>query len=210
MRKMLVIFAAAMLVCGAAYAFQEYDFICDGTGNMVMDSPVVYSGVITSGDLAPGTWEITFDDTGWPPVGDPAARWAYLWSYYYSYNPFIFVWKGDFYGGYLILDHTGVGTMVGYADMTFQIPDLNHNGILEFSECLNGVSGVVFMVDEGTGLYSTLCGQGNYEGDYIRECDPEAPDYMLDDLHLVMHLDMEECGMSTDASTWGAVKALFK
>jgi len=210
MRKMLVVFAAALLVAGAAYAFQEYDFVCDGTGNMVMDSPPVYSGLIVSGDLAPGTWQITVDDFDWPPVSDPAARWAYIWSNYYSYNGSQYLWRADFYGGLLDLDHIGVGTMTGYADITFQIPDYNHNGILEYDECYNGFSGVVWVVQEGTGLYSTLCGQGHYEGDYVRECDPGAPDYMTDTLHLIMHLDLEECGMGTDAATWGAVKALFE
>jgi len=210
MRKMLVVFAAALLVAGAANAFQVYDFVCDGTGNMATDSPPIYSGVISSGDLAPGTWQITIDDFDWPSVSDPVARWGYIWDNYYTYNATRFIWRADFYGGTLFLDHTGVGTMRGYADITFQIPDYNHNGILEYDECYDGVSGVLWVVQEGTGLYATLCGQGHYEGDYIRECDPEAPDFMTDTLHLVMHLDLEECGMGTDATSWGAVKALFR
>ena len=75
MRKVLIATAAVLLLAGVASAQVTYSFHCAGTGNMVKDSPVVYSGNIDTGDLAPGTWQMVVDDTGWPAVGDDAARW---------------------------------------------------------------------------------------------------------------------------------------
>jgi len=43
----------------------------------------------------------------------------------------------------------------------------------------------------------------------MRDCDDQSATYMLDNVDFNMQLDLNECGMATDASTWGAVKSLF-
>jgi hypothetical protein len=212
MKKVLAAFVVVLLACGAASAFDEYDFNCDGTGNMVLASPVVYSGNIYNGDLNPGTWDITVPDAGWPGTGDPGARWLHIWTTYYVYDPGAYVWTGTFEECDIQLFHTGVGSMRGICDMTFQVQDWNENGILDYDECMDGLSGAVIIIHEGTGAYAELCGQGTYSGYYLRSCDlPESdPDYMGDFVDFRMALWLDECGMSTDQTTWGAVKALFR
>jgi len=211
MKKALVMFAVTLLVAGVAYAQPvHYEFHCAGTGNMVKDSPVIYAGDIDGGDLAPGTWSITVTDGAWPPVGDDAARWDYIWVNYYTYDPGNFIWTGTFGNNGLYLEKTGVGSMTGICDLTFQIIDMNGNGIVEPEECMDGLSGAVIIIQDGTGPYAQLCGQGTYQGFYFRDCDTQSATYMLDNVDFSMYLDLDDCGMATSPSTWSAVKSLFE
>jgi hypothetical protein len=177
---------------------------------MVADSPVIYSGAIDGGDLAPGTWLMDVDDTGWPPTSTPGPRWDYLWTTYYIYDPGPMIWTGTFDNNYLFLEKTGTGTMQGTCDLTFQIIDMDGDGVLDPGECMDGLSGAVIIIQDGTGAYAQLCGQGTYEGFYFRDCDEGSPTYMLDNVDFNMQLDLEDCGMATGPSTWSAVKSLFE
>jgi hypothetical protein len=210
MKKALVVVAVTLLLVGVAAADEHYEFHCYGSGNMAQDSPVIYSGNIDTGDLAPGTWTITVSDAGWPPTSDPVARWNYIFTNYYTYDGGQGIWTGFFDANNLFLDKTGQGTMTGSCDLTFQIIDMNGNGIIDPTECQDGLSGAVIIIDEGTGLYAELCGDGTYEGFYFRDCDEGSPDYMLDNVDFNMTLDCYECAMSADASSWSAVKGLFR
>jgi hypothetical protein len=213
MKKALAITLAVLLISSVAYAFTEYEFTCLGHGNMPVESPVVYHGTITVGALAPGTWSITIPDAGWPSISDPDARWDYIWAHYYAPNYSVQdqIWTATFDNCSIHLTHTGVGTLTGVGDITFQILD-DGNGILDPWECSDGVSGAIIIIHEGTGLYAELCGNGSYSGFYSRSCDlvPGQPDFMYDDVNFVMTLWLEECGMGTETSTWGSVKALFR
>jgi len=213
MKKCFVFFAAAMLVAGMAFAYQTFTFHCDGFGNMVKASPPIYTGGITGPDCAPGTWTMTVPDAGWPGIGNSAARWAHIWSNYYAlhYDDFFCIWTGTF-DAELDIVHTGVGTMNGVCDITFQILDGDCDQIMDPEECSDGLSGAVIIIHEGTGAYAELCGNGSYSGFYTRLCSLPAsdPSFMLDEVHFDMELLLDECGMGTDLSTWGAVKALFR
>lgn len=209
MKRVLALAAATLLVAGVAAAQVHYEFHCAGSGNMVQDSPPAYTGNIDGGDLAPGTWLMQVDDTGWPSIATPALRWDHIWVTYYVYDPGPQIWTGFFDGNYLFLEKTGQGTMQGVCDMTFQIIDLNGNGTLDPEECMDGLSGAVIIIEDGTGIYAHLCGDGTYEGFYFRDCDEVSPTYMLDNVDFNMQLDLEDCGMDTKPATWSAVKALF-
>jgi hypothetical protein len=211
MMRFIAIAGAVLLIAGVAAA-QEYhfEFQCDGVGNMLQDSPPVYTGDIFSGDLAPGSWLIQIDDTGWPGTGDPVARWDYLYLNYYVYDPGPGIWTGTFEDNYLYVEKTGQGSMQGIASMEFQIIDFDYDGVIDPEECIDGLSGAVIIIEDGTGIYATLCGQGTYQGGYDRDCYVANPTYGLDDVWFTMYLDLDECGMATEASTWSAVKSLFK
>jgi hypothetical protein len=210
MRRILIV-GVAVLICAGVAGAQEinYAFGCAGSGNMVKDSPVIYSGTIDTGDLAPGNWTMTIDDAGWPAVGDDAVRWAYIFANYYTYNPSLYVWDGFFQNNLLWLEKTATGTMTGDCDMSLQIIDMNRNGTIEPNECQDGLSGAVIIIEDGTGAYQQLCGDGTYNGSYFRDC-VEGATYMLDNVSFNMQLDLIDCSMSTEASSWSAVKSLFK
>lgn len=210
MKKALVLFAVTLLVASVAYAQVHFEFHCTGSGNMVKNSPVVYSGAIDGGDLAPGTWFIDVDDGAWPPVGDDAVRWDHIWVEYYVYEPGAYIWTGTFDNNDLYLEKTGVGSMQGTCDLTFQIIDMDGDGIVDPEECMDGLSGAVIIIQDGTGPYAQLCGQGTYEGFYFRDCGVGSPTYMLDNVDFNMQLDLDDCGMANSPSTWSAVKSLFE
>lgn len=210
MKKVLVLFAVALMFASVAYSQVHFEFHCTGSGNMVKDSPVIYAGAIDGGDLAPGTWTITVDDLGWDPVGNDALRWDYIWVNYYVYDPGAFIWTGTFDNNHLFLEKTGIGSMQGVCDLTFQLIDMNGNAILDPEECMDGLSGAVIIIQDGTGSYAELCGEGTYEGFYFRDCVVASPTYMLDNVDFNMQLDLEDCAMATGASTWSAVKSLFE
>ena len=100
--------------------------------------------------------------------------------------------------------------MQGTCDLTFQIIDMDGDGVVDPGECMDGLSGAVIIIQDGTGPYAQLCGQGTYEGFYFRDCDTGSPTYMLDNVDFNMQLDLEDCAMATGSSTWSAVKSLFE
>lgn len=215
MKRLLVTVIATLLLVGIAGAQVHFEFHCTGIGNMVQDSPPVYTGNIDGGDLAPGTWTITINEPPdeWPDPGgpdDPNGRWDYLFEHYYVYDPDARTWTGFFQNNDLYLVKTDQGSMTGICDMTFQIIDVNGNGVIDAFECLDGLSGAVIIIQDGTGIYSHLCGDGTYEGSYYRDCTLGSDTYMLDNVSFDMYLDLEDCAMGTEASTWSCVKSLFR
>lgn len=210
MKTFVAFVAALVLAVGLAWADQHLEFHCTGSGNMVINNDPVYSGQIDGGDISPGLWWIEVNDDGWPDASDPNARWAYIWANYYVYDPGSQIWTAFFDDCILDLEHTGVGTMHGSCDMTFQFIDSNGNGILDPDECMDGLSGAVIIIQDGTGAYAHLCGDGTYQGYYMRDCDESSPTWMDDNVAFDMQLDLYECGMATDATTWSAIKGLFR
>jgi hypothetical protein len=212
MKRLVLVFAACLLVAGVASADITVNFFCQGTGNMVADvGSVVYGGQIVGGDLAPGIWSISLDDTGWPV--DPGPRWDYLWNTFYIYSPGSpSVWTATFDAPLLAtrptlyIEQTGVGSMSGVADMRFQFTDWDGDGVLDPDECAgDGLSGIVIIIEDGTGDFASQCGDGTYQGGYTRDCATWA-----DDVQFQMGIDLYECGMATEQASWGAIKALYQ
>ena len=77
---------------------------------------------------------------------------------------------------------------------------------------MDGLSGAVIILHEGTGFYAELCGNGSYSGSYFQSCSlpPSDPNYMRDQVDFYAEILLQECGLGTEQSTWGAVKALFR
>jgi hypothetical protein len=212
MKKLAIIFGACLLLAGAASADITVNFFCLGTGNMVADvGNVVYGGQIVGGDLVPGVWSISIDDTGWPV--DPGPRWDYIWNTFYIYAPGSpSVWTATFDAPLLAtrpvlsIVHTGVGSMAGVADMRFQVTDWDDDGVLDPDECGgDALSGIVIIIEDGTGDYASLCGDGSYQGGYTRDCA-----LFGDDVQFQMSIDLYECGMATQPASWGTIKALYQ
>jgi hypothetical protein len=213
MKRLVLVFAACLLMAGVATADMTVMFFTVGAGNMVADvGSVIYSGQIVGGDLAPGIWSIAIDDTGWPV--DPGPRWDYIWNTFYEYDPAGSppVWTATFDTPLLAtrpelyIEETGVGSMSGVADMRFQVIDWDEDGVLDADECAgDGLSGVVIIIEDGTGYYAALCGDGTYEGGYTRDCGT-----FHDDVQFQMTIDLYGCGMATEPASWGAIKALYQ
>jgi hypothetical protein len=192
----------------------EFDF--DGFGNMILDSPPVYSGDITAGDplVAGGTWWIQIDDTGWPGTGDPAARWDYIFTNYFPYDPYSFSWTASFDGNTLatkpiweIVTLNG-STMGGTLVVQVTISDWDMDGVLDVEERTFGVfSGTLMVMKYGTGDFDVYCGSGAYNGSY-QNADPInwADDYV--EGHCILNLI--DCRVGTEEVSWGAIKSIYR
>lgn len=195
--------------------FMEYDF--EGFGNPVLASPPIYTGEVTGGDLRVypgGTWWIQFDDSAWPPTSDPNVRWDYIFNNYFVYDPGSFSWSAQFDNTNLPqkpvweLQHPANGTMGGTAIVVMTLSDWDLDGTLDPEERTFGsFSGTLLVMKYGTGHFSKYCGAGSYNGT-MQNADPVnfADDYVYG--HCL--LDLIDCSVGVEESSWSALKARFK
>jgi len=84
-----LILILSSMTCPVSAQMQIESFALSGNGSF-MASPPVFSGNITMGTLAPGTFWFRLDDTGW--VTDDLGtsnneRWDFIFSNYFQYDP---------------------------------------------------------------------------------------------------------------------------
>jgi hypothetical protein len=194
--------------------FLEFDF--EGFGNLVLMSPPVYSGDITAGDsrLVGGTWWVQIDDTGWPPVSDPAVRWDYIFTNFFVYNSTYHFWTAVFDQNTLPakptweIDHPTNGTMSGTLIVSSVMTDNDMDGILDVDERMFGTfEGDLMVMKYGTGNFAKYCGQGSYNGAFWND-DPGnwADDYVTG--HCL--LDLINCEIATVPKSWSAIKTIYR
>ena len=217
----VLILAAAMLFCaGSARAqfpdtlFLEFDF--EGFGNLVLNSPAAYSGDVISGDsrILGATWTIEIDDTGWPPVSDPAARWTYIFNTFFVYNPNMFFWTAVFDQNTLpakpewVIDHPVNGTMSGTLVVSSTFSDDNRDGVFDVTERMFGTfEGNLMVMKYGSGQFAKYCGDGAYNGAAFND-DPEnfVDDYVTG--HCI--LDLFNCQIGTQERSWSYIKKMHR
>lgn len=190
----------------------QFDF--EGFGNMVTMSPPVYSGDITDGssEVNGGTWQVSVDDTGWPATSDPETRWNYIFDNYFTYIGY--GWLGEFDGTNLPekpnwnIDHPTNGSMEGTLTLSVIYPDANMNGVLEISERTSGeFSGTMMVMKYGTGYFSKYCGDGSYNGT-LENSDPA--NFVDDFVYGHCNMNLIDCQIDTEASSWSVIKSYFK
>ncbi len=217
----VLILATAMLFCaGSARAqfpdtlFLEFDF--EGFGNLVLNSPAAYSGDVISGDsrILGATWTIEIDDTGWPPVSDPAARWTYIFNTFFVYNPNMFFWTAVFDQNTLpakpewVIDHPVNGTMSGTLVVSSTFSDDNRDGVFDVTERMFGTfEGNLMVMKYGSGQFAKYCGDGAYNGAAFND-DPEnfVDDYVTG--HCI--LDLFNCQIGTQERSWSYIKKMHR
>ncbi|HVO77192.1 MAG TPA: hypothetical protein VMT60_04335 [Candidatus Bathyarchaeia archaeon] len=191
----------------------QFDF--EGTGNAILVSPPLYSGTVVAGDplVLGGTWWIRIDDSTWPSVSNPQARWNYLFSHM-TWDPGSFSWT-------IALDahtcatkpvwqisHPTNGMMGGTLVVVLTFTDWNHNGILDLEERTFGVfSGTLIVMKYGTVQFAGYCGDGSYNG-ALNNADPAnwADDYVEGSCLL----NLQDCRVATQEASWTSIKRLFK
>lgn len=217
----VLMLAATMLLCaGSARAqfpdslYLEFDF--EGFGNLVLTSPPVYSGEVISGDsrIVGATWTIEFDDTGWPPVSDPAARWDYIFNTFFVYNPSYYFWTAVFDQNNLpakpvwVIDHPVNGMMSGTLVVSSTFSDDNRDGNFDITERMFGTfEGNLMVMKFGTGEFAKYCGAGSYNGAAFND-DPAnfAPDYVTG--HCL--LDLVNCQIGNEEKSWSYIKKILR
>lgn len=190
----------------------QFDF--EGFGNMITMSPPVYSGDITGGapEVNGGTWEVTIDDTGWPPTSDPETRWNYIFGNYFTYIGY--GWLGEFDASNLPqkphwdIAHPTNGTMEGTLVVSIIYPDVNMNGVLDISERMNGeFSGTMMVMKYGTGNFAKYCGDGSYNGT-LENSDPT--NYVDDFVYGHCNMNLIDCTIDSQARSWSFIKSIYR
>lgn len=193
----------------------EFDF--EGLGNMVMDSPPIYMTDIIAGDplVLGGTWWFEIDDSDWPDPGDPDTRWNYILDNYFTYNGApTYNWTAVFSDANLPqkpiweLSHPINGTMGGTLVLAMTFPDWDQNGVMDPLDRMYGmISGTMIVMKYGTGLFSTHCGIGAYNGT-LTNADPLAHADDFIEGHCL--LDLINCSIGTSEKSWSALKKLYR
>ncbi|MDD3642441.1 MAG: hypothetical protein PHQ19_03150 [Candidatus Krumholzibacteria bacterium] len=219
-KTILILGSLVTLCAGSALAqfpdtlFLEFDF--EGFGNLVAMSPPRYSGDIVSGDsrLLGGSWWIEIDDTGWPPVSDPAARWDYIFSTFFEYNSTYHFWTAVFDQNSLPakpvweIDHPVNGMMTGTLVVSSTFSDDDMDGVFDVEERMFGTfEGNLMVMKYGTGNFAKYCGDGAYNGALFND-DPANwfDDYVMG--HCI--LDLVNCAIGTEEISWGGIKQLHR
>ena len=191
-----------------------FDF--EGMGNAMLVSPPLYSGDIVSGDplVLGGTWWIRIDDSTWPPVSNPQARWDYLFNNFAVYDPGSFSWTITLDAHSCAtkpvwqIDHPTNGMMSGTLVVVMMFTDWNGNHVLDLEERTFGMfSGTLIVMKYGTGQFAGYCGDGSYNG-ALMNSDPGnwADDYVQGSCLL----NLQDCHIGTQAATWTSIKDMFK
>jgi hypothetical protein len=192
----------------------EFDF--EGMGNSIVNSPVIYSGDIYDGDqlVVGGTWWIRLDDSTWPPVSAPQARWDYIFNTYFHYDPGTFSWTAIFDEMTLPtkptwqITHPVNGIMGGTLVVAVQYTDWDMDGVLDIGERTFAMySGTLIVMKYGTGMFAGYCGEGSYNG-ALNNGDPA--NWANDSVEGHCTLLLEDCAVGTRAITWSGVKELFR
>jgi hypothetical protein len=223
LRTFLFLAITLLLPSAAAAQFPdslilEFDF--EGFGNLILDSPPVYSNDIVAGDpqVIGGTWWWRLDDSEWPPAppaGDATARWNYIFNNYFVYTPGAGAnWTAYFDGNSLPtkpvweLSHPVNGTMGGTLVWSVTILDWNGNGVLELDERTFGTfSGTIMVMKYGTGNFSKYCGSGAFNGAYFNN---DPANYADDFVEGHCILDLINCQVGTEETTWSALKQIYR
>jgi len=192
----------------------EFDF--EGMGNSIVNSPVIYAGDIYDGDplLTGASWWIRLDDSTWPPLSNPQARWDYIFSNYFHYDAGTYSWTAIFDEVSLPtkptwqINHPVNGMMSGTLVVAVQYTDWNANHVLDIEErTLALYSGTLIVMKYGTGMFAGYCGEGSYNG-ALNNGDPANWDDDFVEGHCTLLL--KNCSIGTRAITWSGVKELFR
>lgn len=214
---LFLIVCVGALVSVSAYAQvpTHIEFSFSGLGNMMV-SPVVYAGSIDAGEplLVGGNWNLTIDDSTWPPDSDKLVRWNYIDATYFApnYDPFLTQWLGIFdtasTGSNLIWNaSSGAGGLHGTAVLQVTIIDWDFDQIIDADERSFGVfSGTLVVVKDGDGIWAGYCGLGSFSGSSMN---PDPAAWADDAVEGYTILDVEDCSVPTDNVTWGQVKELY-
>ena len=217
----VILLTAAVLLCaGGARAqfpdtlYLEFDF--EGFGNLVLMSPPVYSGEVISGDsrIVGATWTVTIDDTGWPPVSDPAARWDYIFANFFEYNSSYYFWTAVFDQNTLpdkpawVIDHPVNGLMSGTLIVSSVMSDNDRDGVLDIEERMFGTfEGNLMVMKYGTGEFAKYCGEGSSNGALFND---DPANWMDDYVTGSCLLDLINCQIGTEEKSWGYIKKFHR
>jgi hypothetical protein len=214
MRALTIVLALALVAIASVASADFIQWSGVGYGDFMDSPPTFTGGMVPPGHIEDGEWTIVIPDAGWPL--DPVARQSYIWNTFYApnYEPGTpGFWKGYFdaftnneHNSLYIVDDTNGGTMNGTVTLEIQVQDSNSNGVLDEGEFCDGShTGIVIIIQDGTGVYDGWCGNGNFYGSYVVDC-PNT----YETWNFGMYLWIDDCSTPVESATWGSIKALYQ
>lgn len=215
MNKAIVCALVIALVLPTAAMAATLYFAFESAGT-AMRTPAYYTGALTWG--ADGTFSFTLDDTGWPDSTDQQVRWDHIFNTYFIMNydgtPGSEGWKGEIDGWYVIeLSNAQPGyngTVSGEFRPQITLIDADADMVLDWWERSgeNIIKGsFTIACDAGTGEMTDRRGGGSMQSNYMSFPFLPETDVMTS---CTGSLNLEDCPVGTEASSWGRVKALYK
>lgn len=163
-----------------------------------------YRGPIGSGNMSPGTWTLTINDTGWPSSANPRRNWLRS-NKYTQYDATNRVFRATFSMTEVTVMLAGPSlTMYGLAQVTLEAPDTNNNAVLDNAE-IDGPQTLIASVDASCGSGSPLCGGlGNANGGVngtsgVNGAQP-----------ITGALSTQTCATAVETAPWGQVKQVYR
>jgi hypothetical protein len=214
---LIVMVIAVTPVSPLAQVPTHIEYGWSGSGNFMV-SPVIYAGSIDSGEplLVGGTWDLSIDDTGWPPDTDKLARWNYINATYFApfYDPLQGSWTGTFdnqsTASNLIwhaVSGSGAGSLHGTAVLQITILDFDFDQVIDPDERAFSVfSGTLVVVKDGSGIWSGYCGLGSFSGS---SSNPDPVNWADDAVSGNTILDVELCQIPAENVSWGQIKEMY-
>jgi hypothetical protein len=221
----ILVFAVASV---SAITFRTERYALNGTGSF-MAHPPTFAGQFTAGTLYPGTFWISFDDTGWP-ADDPGTpqneRIEYVIAHYFHYHATV---GAEGWDGYFPPTgsgeptpkwrfYTAAGDTLGGSctQVLISIKDLNANGVMEASEyAAKVISGTqVAYINYGGGCFRNFCGTGSFSGtlNVVNAQTMEEEFYVPSPSLPSGRLYMKDggCAVGVESSSWGSIKTIYR
>ena len=160
-----------------------------------------YRGYISSGNLSPGTWSITINDTGWPTGAN--ARRTHIRNTFYTYDATAQVFRGTFpssiVGFHIISTNMQFN---GTATITMTAPDTDTDGVLDTGE-FNAAQTFVTAASAPCGTSTPVCGgPGSGNGAAMGAGGVTTP--------IAGAMTTVPCAVAVDEALWGGVKGLYR
>ena len=160
-----------------------------------------YRGYISSGNLSPGTWSISIDDTGWPTATN--SRRTYIRNTFYTYDATAHVFRGTFpssiVGFHIISTNMQLN---GVAQITMEAPDTDLDGVFDTSE-FSAAQAFVTSADAPCGTSTPVCGgPGSGTGAASGSGGVTTP--------IAGAMTTVPCAVAVGEAVWGDVKSLYR
>ncbi len=161
-----------------------------------------YRGYVTSGNLAPGTWSLTINDTGWPTSTN--SRRNYVRSNYYTYDSVNHVFRATFPTTMVAFQLISTNMQFnGVAQVTMEAPDtVPYDGVMSNTE-FNGAQTFIASTDTPCGTSTPVCGgPGSGQGNAMGSGGVSSP--------IIGAMTTQPCAVAVENQVWGGVKVRFR
>jgi hypothetical protein len=217
----MVLIAASSAV-HAQPTMQTFGTVSNGS---FMDSPPTFTGPLSGGTLAPGTFFLWLNDTGWPtdnPGTPNNERWDYIFSTYFTYDPTEGAegWDGYFNGPGAPAPQWRIFTAAGDSlggdctGLVITIRDYNGDGVLQDGEYEVGKvisSNLVCYINYSGGVWHGYCGMGNFSGalDVITSGSWDEELYISTGSGRCI-LNTTGCVTGVESDSWSGIKSIYR